>query len=66
MIIQNSGKGIAKDKLPEVFKRFVRADNVMGGFGIGLHIVSKIAEQYHIEIAIDSKPDDYTRITLQW
>ena len=66
LIIQNSGKGIAKDKLPEVFKRFVRADNVMGGFGIGLHIVSKIAEQYHIEIAIDSKPDDYTRITLQW
>ncbi len=64
--IQNSGKGISKEKLPEVFTRFVRADNVVGGFGIGLHIVSKIAKQYHIKIDIDSKPDDYTRITLQW
>lgn len=66
LTIQNSGKGISKEKLPEVFNRFVRADDIVGGFGIGLHIVSKIAQEYHINIEIDSKENDFTRITLRW
>lgn len=65
-IIENSGKGISKEKLPEVFSRFVRDDTVVGGFGIGLHIVSKIAKHYKINTLIDSKPDEFTRVILTW
>ena len=64
--IQNSGKGISKEELPKVFSRFFRADSIVGGFGIGLHIVSKVAQEYHINIEIDSKENDFTRITLTW
>ncbi len=64
--IANSGKGIAKEKLSTIFNRYVRADNVAGGFGIGLHIVSKIAKLYKIKLEIDSEPHKMTRITLSW
>ena len=64
--IKNSGKGISHEKLPHIFNRFVRADSVVGGFGIGLHIVSKIADEYKIVITIDSVENDYTRISLRW
>lgn len=65
-IIENSGKGISKEKLPEVFNRFIRDDTVVGGFGIGLHIVSKIAKHYKINTLIDSKPHEFTRVVLTW
>jgi two-component system OmpR family sensor kinase len=65
-IIENSGRGIAKEKLPTIFNRYIRADNVAGGFGIGLHIVSKIAQLYHIELSIESEEHQSTRIILSW
>jgi two-component system, OmpR family, sensor kinase len=66
LTITNSGRGISKEKLPLIFKRFVRADNVVGGFGIGLHIVSKIVDEYNISIDVNSEPNKETRIILSW
>lgn len=66
LIMTNSGKGISKEKLPLVFKRFVRADNVVGGFGIGLHIVSGIAQEYGFNIDITSQINHETKVTLLW
>jgi len=66
LTIKNSGRGIAKEKLSQIFKRYERADKSVGGFGIGLSIVSKIVAEYHFEIKIDSKVNEYTEVQLSW
>lgn len=48
--IEDNGKGIAPRDLPDIFKRFFRADSARnsssGGSGIGLSIVKKIIEDH--------------------
>jgi len=39
LIIKDSGKGIEESHLDELFDRYARFDNTVGGFGIGLNIV---------------------------
>ncbi len=62
--VRDSGIGIEKEKLEKIFKRYERATQSVGGFGIGLHIVSIIAEHYHFRIEIDSKLKEGTNIRL--
>jgi len=52
--IKDEGIGIAKDKLDEIFKRFVRANSYAGGFGVGLNIVDSIIKEYDFKISINS------------
>lgn len=63
--IANVGPVIPEAKLPTIFRRFVRADESRGGFGIGLHLVARIAGQYGIAVAVDSQ-QRRTRFTLTW
>ena len=64
--IKNSGKGIEEEKLEQVFKRYERADKSVGGFGIGLSIVTKIAEEEGLHISIDSQIGKYTIVKVSW
>lgn len=64
--IVDTGRGIPKEKLDQVFERYHRADESVGGFGIGLNIVAMIAKEYDIRIEVDSKEDEGTAITLKW
>lgn len=64
IIIQDTGVGINKKDLKDIFKRFYRANNVQGGFGIGLNIVYTICKQYKIKIHVDSTQDEGTTFTL--
>ncbi len=64
--ISDTGKGIPGKKLEQVFERYHRADESVGGFGIGLHIVAMVAKEYGIGIEIDSKEKEGTAITLRW
>jgi len=64
--IINSGRGIQKDKLDQVFKRYERADKSVGGFGIGLSIVTKIADEEGLKITIDSIFNKYTTLKVSW
>ncbi len=64
--IKDSGRGIEKDKLKQVFNRYERADKSVGGFGIGLSIVSKIAEEYNLEVDIESEFKKYTIVKVSW
>jgi two-component system OmpR family sensor kinase len=50
LIIEDSGKGMSKDNLSNLFTRYKRFDKSVGGFGIGLNIVSLIAKEYDLKI----------------
>ena len=64
--IKDSGRGIEKDKLDLIFKRYERADRSVGGFGIGLSIVSKIAQEEGLRVEIDSVFKKYTTVKVSW
>jgi two-component system, OmpR family, sensor kinase len=66
LIIEDSGKGISKDDLKSLFTRYKRFDKSVGGFGIGLNIVSLIAKEYDLKIDVISKIDIGTRFKIKW
>lgn len=66
LIIEDSGKGMSKDNLANLFTRYKRFDKSVGGFGIGLNIVSLIAKEYALKIDVISKIDVGTRIKIRW
>jgi len=49
----NEGEEITD--VDKIFKRFVREDNLKGGFGLGLNIVKFICDKYNIKIVTTSK-----------
>ena len=54
--ISDKGVGIPEDQIASIFDAFNRSDNVkyIGGFGIGLSIVSKIMALHSVEIKVTS------------
>lgn len=66
LMVQDNGVGIPKKNLSKIFERFYRESDVVGGFGIGLHIVASICKKYHIKIEIDSKINEGTTFKLKF
>ncbi len=64
--IEDSGKGIKKEQLALLFDRYTRFDNTVGGFGIGLNIVSMICKEYNLIINIDSTINKGTKVEVKW
>lgn len=64
--IEDSGKGIEKENLKTLFERYSRFDKSVGGFGIGLNIVSLIAKEYNLKIDIKSQIDVGTTVEVTW
>lgn len=66
--VEDSGIGIPKEHCDKVFERFYRVDSSRsketGGTGLGLSIVKHGAEYHHAVIALESKINQGTRITL--
>jgi two-component system OmpR family sensor kinase len=52
--ITDTGIGIEKYKVKDIFNRYFRATTEQGGFGIGLNIVRHICLKYNIEIDVQS------------
>lgn len=65
-LVKDSGKGIPKDKLEVIIKRYARANDSVGGFGIGLSIVMMIAQEYNLHVKIDSKENEWTNVVVSW
>jgi len=64
--IKDEGIGIAKEKLDDIFKRFVRASSYAGGFGVGLNIVDNIVKEYDYKLDIKSKEGESTEIIIEF
>ncbi len=64
--IQDEGIGISKEKQDTIFKRYKRATNEEGGFGIGLDIVSSVCKRYNIDISLDSQEQKGSTFTLNF
>ena len=64
--IEDSGEGIAEDKLKSIFERYARFNDSAGGFGIGLNIVYMIAKEYGLRLEVSSHLGDGTCIDISW
>ncbi len=55
LMVKDSGIGIDETMKEDIFKRYKRANNERGGFGIGLNIVLRICRQYRIKLELESE-----------
>ena len=62
--VQDTGIGIKEDMQQEIFKRYKRANNTHGGFGIGLDIVSTVCKENNFTITLDSQENEGTIFTI--
>jgi len=54
LTISDTGIGIKKEHINDIFNRYFRATKEQGGFGLGLNIVSHICKTYKIDIEVKS------------
>jgi len=66
LVIWDTGIGMNEEKIPFMFDRYMRFNNSEGGFGVGLSIVKKILDEYHISIEVESTEGEGTRMVLRW
>jgi len=64
--VTDTGIGIAKEHIGKMQERYSRFNNSSGGFGLGLNIVSSIAEEYKLTIQIDSEEKKWTKVSVSW
>lgn len=53
--VKDTGIGIDDAMQADIFRRYYRANDERGGFGIGLNIVLSICKKYKIKLGLDSK-----------
>ncbi len=66
IVVADGGIGIAKENIKKMQERYARFSHVSGGFGLGLNIVSSIAQEYKLSIEIDSKEFEWTKVSVKW
>ncbi|PLY07384.1 MAG: sensor histidine kinase [Arcobacter sp.] len=64
LIIKDTGIGIKKELLNDIFNRYYRATKDQGGFGIGLNIAYHICQTYNIKINVQSVENEGTTFTI--
>lgn len=64
--IKDSGRGIEKSQINQVFERYSRFDRSVGGFGIGLSIVASIAKEYALHVKLNSVLNEGTTVRISW
>lgn len=65
VIIQDNGRGIPKENLSRVFEPFFTTKEGNQGMGLGLSVAYATVNHYNGSIEIDSKENEYTRVTIR-
>ncbi|WP_214079451.1 response regulator [Mesotoga sp.] len=67
--VQDTGFGVSRDELEEIFEPFIQADGTMsrkfGGTGLGLAITKKIVELMGGTIRFESKVGEGSKVTVR-
>ena len=63
--IEDTGRGIAKEKMQTIFNPFVQANKHDPGTGLGLGLAKKMCEDMDIKISVRSKEGQGTLFSLQ-
>ena len=67
--VEDTGIGIAKEDLPNLFKEFFRTDQAKAltqhGTGLGLSIVKQIVQRYNGHIRVESELGEGTKFTFR-
>ena len=64
--VEDTGKGMTEEQIGQLFQRYMRFDKSVGGFGIGLNIVSLIAKEYDFHIDVSSEIKKGTKMEIKW
>jgi two-component system OmpR family sensor kinase len=64
LAVQDTGIGIDEKMQEDIFRRYYRANDERGGFGIGLNIVLSICKKYKIKLGLDSKKGEGSTFKL--
>ena len=62
--VKDTGIGIDEKMQEDIFRRYYRANDERGGFGIGLNIVLSICKKYKIKLGLDSKKGEGSTFIL--
>lgn len=62
--VRDTGVGMERDVLERVFEPFYRADQYVGGRGLGLAVVRRLAGRFGWMVVIESAPGLGTTVTL--
>ncbi len=63
--IKDNGSGMPPDVVEKIFNPFFTTKSTDKGTGLGLAISSDIVRQHGGTIKVDSKPDEYTEMTIE-
>jgi signal transduction histidine kinase len=64
--VRDTGVGMERDVLERAFEPFYRADQYVGGRGLGLAIVRRLAGRFGWTVDIDSAPGHGTTVTVRF
>lgn len=68
IIVEDTGKGIPKDKIPLIWKAFEQLDCSLtrnyGGAGLGLYITKQLVELHGGTITVESEPDKGSKFSF--
>jgi len=65
MTVEDSGLGIPEEKIPTIFQRFVKLNDLSDGTGLGLTICSTIVQKHHGTIQVKSKQGFGTKFIVR-
>jgi signal transduction histidine kinase len=67
MIVGNTGDGIPKDRIGQLFERFyrVRADERVPGHGLGLSIARELARAHEGDVELVRSDDSWTEMRVR-
>ncbi len=63
--VEDSGRGIAREHVPQLFQRFASSESATQGTGLGLALSQRFAELLGGKISVQSEPGNGSRFTLK-